>query len=168
MLILLTIPVFSVTANERPNRPGELPPYKPLSERTDYEKLFVYRCETIDETIGFADTPTGKATEYSCRAPNIGIALYAGADLGKHPPEKIAQYFVDEIAKYGVTAETFIKHDHPHGSSMEFYIDGDSWLDDPIRPSQAVEKIEALAAEAKLLLYTAGKIEAWPMDKVKD
>jgi len=158
-LVLLAVPTL---ANERPNKPGELPPYKSLSERTDYEKLFVYRCETIEETIGFAETPTGKATEYSCTGPNIGIALYAGKDLGDHSPEKVGQYYIDEIAKFGMTAEVFIKHEHPHGSSMVFYINGESYLREPIDPLSGIDLIEAIAAEAKLLLYTAGKIKVIP------
>ena len=82
---------------------------------TDHEKLFVYRCETIVKYLGFPDTPTGKATKYSCDVPAVGIAFYAGKDLGKHPPEKIAQYFIDELAKHNVKAQAFIKHDHAHG-----------------------------------------------------
>lgn len=166
LLISLSFYAISASANERPNKPGEAPPYKPLSERSKYEKMFVYRCETIEETIGFADTPTGKATEYSCAGPNIGIALYAGRDLGKHSPEKVGQYFVDEIAKFGMTAKMFIKHDHPHGSSMAFYINGESYLRDPVRPSEALKLIEAVAAESKLLLYVAGKIPEIPKNAV--
>jgi len=160
-LVLLALPTL---ANERPNKPGELPPYKPLSERTDYEKLFVYRCETIEETIGFADTPTGKATKYSCTGPNIGIAFYAGEDLGDHSPEKVGQYFIDEIAKFGMTANVFTDHDHPHGSSMAFYIDGDSWLEEPVDPLEGIKLIEGLASEAKLILYRNGKLKDIPLN----
>lgn len=164
LLISLVFAGIHAGENKRPNKPGELPPYKPLSERDDYEKMFVYRCETIAETIGFADTPTGKATKYSCDQPAIGIALYAGKDLGEHKPEKVVQYFIDEIAKYGLNAESFIKHDHLSGSFMVFYINGESYLRDPIDPLSAIDLIEGLAAEAKLLLYTAGKFTEWPQN----
>lgn len=129
---------------------------------TNQEKLFDHRCDMIAKYLGFSDTPTGKATKYSCDVPAVGIAFYAGKDLGKHPPEKIAQYFKDELAKYNVKAEIFIKHDHEYGSSMGFYINGDSWLRKPKRPSEAVKEIEALAAETKLLLFTKGRIKEWP------
>ena len=129
---------------------------------TNHEKLFVYRCKTIAKYLGFSDTPTGRATKYSCDIPAVGIAFYAGKDLGKHPPEKIAQYFKNELAKHNVKAKIFIKHGHEHGSSMGFYINGDSWLRKPKRPSEAVKEIEALAAETKLLLFTKGRIKEWP------
>ena len=45
-----------------------------------------YRCEVLIKLGGFSKTVTGKATKLSCQEPTIGIALYAGKDLGKHPP----------------------------------------------------------------------------------
>lgn len=132
------------------------------TSRTDHEKLFVYRCESIAKAIGFSETVSGRATKYSCDQPGVGIALYAGSDLGKHPPEKIAQYFKDELAKFGMISEVFIKPGHEHGSSMAFYINGDSYLSDPVRPSEATRLIEAIAAEAKLILLTKGRIKEWP------
>lgn len=134
------------------------------TSRTDHEKLFVYRCESIAKAIGFSETASGRATKYSCDQPGIGIAFYAGSDLGKHPPEKIAQYFKNELAEYGMISEVFIKHAHEHGSSMAFYINGDSYLSDPVRPSEATKLIEAIAAEAKLILLTKGRIKEWPTD----
>lgn len=86
---------------------------------TDREKLFVYRCQTIAKYLVFSDTPTGKATKYSCDA-TVGVAFYAGKDLGRHPPEKVAQYFIDELVKQNVKTEVFFKHDHEYGSSMAF------------------------------------------------
>jgi len=129
---------------------------------TDHEKLFVYRCKTIAKYLGFPDTPTGKATKYSCDVPAVGIALYAGKDLGKHPPEKIAQYFIDELAKQNIKAKAFIKHDHEYGSSMAFYINGESWLIMPLDPLEAIKKIKSLASETKLILLTKGRIKEWP------
>ena len=132
------------------------------TSRTDHEKLFVYRCESIAKAMGFSETASGRATRYSCDRPGVGIALYAGSDLGKHPPEKIAQYFKDELAGHGMISEVFIKPGHAHGSSMAFYINGDSYLSDPVRPSEATRLIEAIAAEAKLILLTKGRIKEWP------
>jgi len=129
---------------------------------TDHEKLFVYRCKMMKKYLGFPDTPTGKATKYSCDVPAVGIALYAGKDLGKHPPEKIAQYFIDELAKHNVKAKAFIKHDHEYGSSMAFYINGESWVAMPLDPLEATKKIELLATETKLILLTKGRIKKWP------
>ena len=132
------------------------------TSRSDYEKLFTHRCETIASTIGFSGTPTRRATKYSCDQPGVGIAFYAGSDLGKHPPEKIAQYFKDELAKFGMISEVFIKPGHAHGSSMAFYINGDSWLASPVDPLEGTKQIEALAAEAKLLLFKYGRITELP------
>lgn len=132
------------------------------TSRTDHEKLFVYRCESIAKAIGFSETASGRATRYSCDHPGVGIAFYAGSDLGKHPPEKIARYFKDELAGHGMISEVFIKPGHEHGSSMAFYINGDSYLSDPVRPSEATKLIEAIAAEAKLILLTKGRIKEWP------
>jgi len=126
---------------------------------SNQEKLFDCRCDMIAKYLGFSETPTGRATKYSCDVPAVGIAFYAGKDLGKHPPEKIAKYFKDELAKYNVKAEIFIKHDHEFGSSMGFYINGDSWLSLPIDPLKAVKEIDILATEAKLLLFSKGRIK---------
>lgn len=129
---------------------------------TKKQKLFEYRCEMIEKYVGFSDDPTGKATKYSCDHPAVGIAFYAGKDLGKHSPEKVAQYFKDELAKQNIKAEVFIKHGHEYGSSMAFYIIGDSWLRKPINPLDGIKEIETLAAETKLILLTEGQINEWP------
>ena len=129
---------------------------------TDHEKLFVYRCDMIRKYAGFPDTPSGNATKHSCDRPEIGIAFFAGSDLGKHSPEKIANYFKTELAKHRIKAEVFIQDNWEYGSALGFYVNGESWLKNPIPPSQAVEKIEALAAEAILILYTKGRINEWP------
>lgn len=130
--------------------------------RTQKEKLYVLRCESISRSIGFSKTPTGRATKYSCDSPGVGIALYAGEDLGKHSPEKIGQYFVDKLSKEGLKAKVFIKPDHGFGSSMAFYINGASWLDDAVDPLKAVEMLESLAAESKLSLYSKGRLQTLP------
>ncbi|SEN38615.1 hypothetical protein [Nitrosomonas marina] len=129
------------------------------TSRTDHEKLFVYRCESIAKAIGFSETASGRATKYSCDQPGVGIALYAGSDLGDHSPESIGTYFKSELTKYGMNAQVFIQDNGNYGSSMGFYINGDSWLNEPVRPSRGVELIEALAAEAKLILFKRGRIQ---------
>ncbi len=130
--------------------------------RSNYEKLFVYRCETIANTIGFSDTASGRATKYSCDEPGVGIAFYAGPDLGKHSPEKVGKHFKDELAKHGMISEVFIQDNGEYGSSMGFYINGESWLPQPIDPLEATEKIKFIAAEAKLILLTDGRIKELP------
>ena len=135
---------------------------------TKHEKLFVYRCESIARAIGFSETPTGRAMKYSCDEPGVGIALYAGKDLGKHPPEKVAQYFVDELAKEGVHAEVYIKPDHEFGSSMAFYINGDSWRREPVSPADALKLLPFLADESKLLLYAGKRIDRVPVGPIKE
>lgn len=130
--------------------------------RTDHEKLFVYRCEIMDEVLGYEENPTGQATKHSCDHTEVGIALYAGNDLGNHTPEKVAQYLMDELKKHRVNSTVFIKHKHPYGTSMAFYINGSSWLRNPVGPMRGIELIEALAAETKLILLKYGRLKEWP------
>lgn len=132
------------------------------TSRTQHEKLYVYRCESIIKSIGFSDTPTGRATKYSCDVPGVGIALYAGKDLGKHSPEKVGQHFVNALLAEGLQAEVFIKTDHEYGSSIGFYINGASWRDDAVRPSEALELLDFLADESKLILFTKGRLKTYP------
>ena len=120
--------------------------------RSEADTLFKSRCQTIASTVGFENDVTGRAREYSCRETGVGITLYAGNDLGKHPPEKIARLFRDRLAKHKVRSRVFIKKGHPYGSSMAFYINGESWLREPVQPSRGYEMIEALAAETNLIL----------------
>ncbi len=129
--------------------------------RSDKEKLFKDRCKTIEKYVGFENDVTGQARKYSCDVPGVGIALYAGKDLGKHSPEKVGQYFVDKLAAEGLKAEVFIKPDHEYGSSMGFYIDGESWLQEPARVSESIKKVDFLADEAKLILFTEGRAKEW-------
>lgn len=136
--------------------------------RTNVEKLYGDRCASIEKTIGFADTPMGHATKYSCDIPCVGIALYAGSDLGKHPPEKVGSYFVDELRVEGLKAELFIKSDHDHGSSMAFLINGASYFDNAVRPSEAAKLLRAIIAESKLILYSDGRLEEIPVRKSND
>lgn len=137
-----------------------LPSYaNPPTDEDTYLLFSGHRCDVLIKLGGFSKTVTGKATEFSCQKPAIGIALYAGKDLGKHPPEKIAQHFIDELAKHNVKAEVFIKHNHEYGSSMTFYINGDSWLKKAVGALDAVEMIDGLAAEAKLVYFTNGQIK---------
>lgn len=131
------------------------------ASRTNEQKLFENRCETIAATVGFEDNVTGQARRYSCEVEGVGITLYAGADLGKHPPEKVGKYFVDALAKKNLPARVFIEHDHEHGSSMAFYIDGQSWNGRAIDPLSATKQIDALVAEANLILLTRGRIDQW-------
>ncbi|MEW8626272.1 MAG: hypothetical protein AB2551_11010 [Candidatus Thiodiazotropha sp.] len=129
--------------------------------RSDRDKLFKNRCQTIAKYIGFDDTPSEQARKYSCDVPGIGIALYAGKDLGKHSPEKVGQYFTDKLAEEGLQSQVFVEPEHPYGASMGFYINGSSWLLEPVRPSKGVKEIDALAAEAKLILLTNGRVSEW-------
>lgn len=129
--------------------------------RTDKQKLFENRCATIARYVGFEKDTTGEARKYSCDVAGVGIAFYAGADLGKHPPEKVGQYFVEALAKEGVPAKVFIKRDHDYGSSMGFYVNGRSWQEEPVDPLKGTKLLEFLANESKLILFTEGRIQDW-------
>lgn len=134
---------------------------------TKVEKISTHRCEMIEKYLGFADSTMGRAIKHSCDMPEIGISLYAGNDLGEHSPEKVAQYFKGELAKHSMKAEVFIKSDHEYGTSMGFYINGGSWLRTPVDPLKGAELIEAMAAEAILILYTEGRISEWPKGAIQ-
>jgi len=129
---------------------------------TDQEKLGRYRCDMISKYLGFKDTVIGKARKYSCNTPEIGVALYAGEDLGDHSPEKVAQYFKDEFTKNNINAEVFIQKNHPYGTSMGFYINGESLIRNPVDPLKGIEILKGMAAEALLILYTEKRISTWP------
>ncbi len=132
------------------------------TSRTDKDKLFTNRCDTIKQYVGFEESISGQAREYSCNYTGVGIALYAGSDLGKHSPESVGQYFISELKKRGVSAQFFIKPDHEYGSSMAFFIDGRTWLLEPINPLEGIKDIDFLANETKLLLLKGGRITEWP------
>jgi len=119
----------------------------------DYQKLSFNRCASLKKYVGFSDTPLGQATEYSCKGLNIGITLYAGKDLGKHSPEKVAQLFKSKLAEEAMTAEVFIKPNHEYGTVMAFFINGESYFNDYIIPMEAIKNIDTLAAEARLFYF---------------
>jgi len=131
--------------------------------RTDRDKLFENRCETIAATVGFENDVTGAARKFSCDELGVGIALYAGADLGKHSPEKVGQYLVDALAKEGLKAKVFIKDDHDYGTGVGFYINGRSWLRESVDPVKGIEMLEGITAEAKLILLTDGRVDRYIM-----
>lgn len=131
------------------------------TSRSDEQKLFENRCETIAATIGFENGVTGQARKYSCEVNGVGIALYAGDDLGKHSPEKVGKYFVDALAAKSLPAQVFIERDHEYGSSIAFYIDGQSWNRQAVDPLSATKQIDALIAETNLILLTRGRIDQW-------
>ena len=115
--------------------------------------------------MGFEEGISGQAREYSCDVAGIGVTLYVGEDLGKHDPAAVAKHFTDYLTnKRGIPAKAFIKKKHPYGTSMAFYVNGQSWLLEPVNPLQANEKLEALSAEAKLILFTQKRVAEWIYD----
>ncbi len=119
---------------------------------TKVQKISTHRCEMIKKYLGFSDSIMGRAIKHSCDKAEVAITLYAGKDLGEHSPEKVAQYFKDELLKHHVKAEIFIRKNHPHGTSMGFYVNGGSRLKKPVDPMRGIELLEALAAETILIL----------------
>lgn len=136
------------------------------SSLTVDEKLNVYRCETVKKHVGFDGTILGDALEYSCSAPVVGVVFYAGNDLGKHSPEKIAAYMEAEFAKNGVSAKVFIKPNHGHGSSASFIVRGGREVMNPIDPLSAIKNIEGFVANIKLVFFadkliTSSELGKW-------
>lgn len=125
---------------------------------TDHEKLFEHRCDMIKKYVGYDNTPMSQAIRYSCSDLVIGIVFYAGSDLGKHSPEKVAQHFKDKLAYYGMTSEVFIKHAHNAGSSMAFFVNGEPYKGDPVGPLEAMKLLDALSADARLTYFDNGQI----------
>lgn len=131
------------------------------TERTNKEKLFEDRCQTIIETVGFEDSITGEARKFSCDVSGVGVALYAGSDLGKHSPQKVGQYFIDKLEAEGLEANLYILDEYDHGSHMEFYVNGQSSMIYSMRPSKAIKMIDGIAADAKLVLLHEGRVDKW-------
>ncbi len=130
-----------------------------------HDKLFTKRCEVIDKYLPPTSTPIGKAMVYSCTAPAVGVAFYAGKDLGQHSPDKIAKYIEASFAKNGMLAKVFIESEHRHGSSVAMMMNGGSHLYNPMNPLEAIKNIESFAAEAKLIYFTDKKISPKELEK---
>lgn len=130
-----------------------------------HEKLFVHRCATIEKYLGFKKTPIGHAMKYSCTAPVVGVALYAGGDLGDHSPEDIAKYIEASFAKNGMKAKVFIDKKHEHGSSVAMMMGGGSHLYNPVGPLDAIKSIKSFASEAKLIYFKDKKITSDELEK---
>ena len=77
-------------------------------------------------------------------------------------PEKVAQYFKSEFSKNNIKANVFIKKGHPYGSSMGFFVNGESLIRKPVDPLKGIEMIKGLAADALMMLYTEKRITEWP------
>lgn len=90
----------------------------------------------------------------------MGIALYAGADLGKHSPESVAQWFETLFKKHDINAKVFIKRNVETASRMAFYASGTSLLNEPVNPVQAINKAKFLVAESKLIFFVNFQIQA--------
>jgi hypothetical protein len=130
------------------------------------EKLNVYRCKMVKKFVGFDDTILGNALEYSCSAAVVGVVFYAGNDLGKHSPEKIAAYMEAEFAKNGILAKVFIKPNPEHGSSASFIVRGGREVMNPIDPLSAIKNIEGFVANIKLVFFadkliTSSELGKW-------
>lgn len=133
---------------------------------SDYQKLSFNRCDAIKKHQGFSESPLGEAIHYSCKGLVIGIAFYAGDDLGKHAPEKVAQLFRKKLSEQNMTSDVFVKQNHRHGSVMAFFINGESYHYDWVGPLHALETLEGLSAEARLFFLknkqiTSKELEHW-------
>lgn len=120
---------------------------------TKEEKLVTKRCESINQYLQKKPgEPVYDALHYSCNGDiNVGIALYYGPDFGKHTPDSVSAYFKGEFDKQDMTSKVFIK-EHEHGSTITFFIDGDTFSHRPMNPAKAAppEFIAGVAAESFL------------------
>lgn len=133
---------------------------------SDADKLMARRCEMLTKYVGFKDTPMGKAMKYSCDAPQIGIAFYAGPDLGDYPPEQIERVFLDRIGDRGLKAKVFTDLEHEHGSSVVFFVHGDTYLRNAVDPVEALSEVKNLINETKLIFMAYRLVTKWPDGKV--
>ncbi len=136
------------------------------SSLTRMEKLFERRCEMIEKYLGYRDNPMGHAMKYSCQEPQIGIAFYAGPDLGDYPPARIERVFLDRIGDEGLKAKVFTDLNHKKGSSVIFFINGETYLKDSVNPVKALEQVKYLVAEAKLIFISRHQVDVWPQEKI--
>ena len=107
-----------------------------------------------------------RAIHYSCTAPVVGVVFYVSNDLGKHSPEKIANYIQAEFAKNGVKAKVFIEYRHEYGSSISYIVRGGRETMNPKEPYSAIKDIEGFVANMKLVyladeLITTTELGKW-------
>ena len=129
------------------------------------EKLITQRCTAVKRYLVEDKSALRQALYYSCSAPVVGVAFYAGNDLGQHSPEKIAVYIENMFAENGMRAKVFIKHNHQSGSSVAYMIMGGRRIMNPKDPVSAISRIEGFAADAKLVFFVDGKISSSELEK---
>lgn len=113
---------------------------RPHTNLSNKEIMFERRCEMIEKYLGYDGTALSQAMKYSCQGTQIGVALRVGADLGKYPPERIRDVYIERFRKEGLNAEVFIQEELEHGSNVVFFVNGESWLKELVGPIQALEK----------------------------
>lgn len=120
------------------------------------EKLITQRCIAVKRYLVEDKSALRQALYYSCTAPVVGVAFYAGNDLGQHSPEKISAYIEDEFARNGVQAKVFITK-HKAGSTVALISRGGNFLYNPTDPVSAIKSIKSFSSEIKLA-YFADKL----------
>ncbi len=121
------------------------------------EKLNVHRCKMVSQYLTLTSSAIDQTIKYSCTAPVVGVAFYAGNDLGHHSPEKIANHIEAEFAKNGVKARVFIQDGHSSGSNISYIVRGGREVMSPKEPYSAIKSIEGFVANMKLV-YLADEL----------
>jgi hypothetical protein len=129
---------------------------------TNTQKLVEQRCDMIKRYIDTDSSVMRQAMGYSCGGDElaIGVALLAGKDLGKHSPEKVAQHFEGLLLKQKMSSKVFIQHGYEHGTSLVFFVNGSSYYANYINPVKAMESLNGLVADVRLMYFKSGQITA--------
>lgn len=111
----------------------------------------------ITQSVQFSSNPARgdnivtRAGDYSKGREVVGIAISAGADI---PPgvtlQQVGERAKQELAKFGVESEYFV-HKNPRpdaGTSIAYFIDGDSWSKNPLSYREGISKAKAVATDA--------------------
>ncbi|MEM7220015.1 MAG: hypothetical protein AAF515_16735 [Pseudomonadota bacterium] len=132
-----------------------------ITHWTNREKQFKYHCEIFEKWVEKSDNATDRAITYSCNELATAIYISPGEDMGDHSPEKLGVAIQERLQEYNVPSRVFIDPAHERGTWLAFYINGETWAGERLRPSQAIPKLKTVAAETNLILMEAGRIDAW-------
>lgn len=138
---------------------------KAEAKLSDHDILIKHRCAMIEKHMSLTSSILDKATEYSCTAPVVGVAFYAGKDLGHHSPQKVSSYILDTFNHHGIEAKIYTKLNHSYGSQVVFLMRGGRYMLNPVDPLKGISSIEGFAAEAKLVALKDGIISTAELEK---
>ncbi len=136
-----------------------------INEQTG--KFYKY-CDDIERLKTAPISTLNRARIYSCDKPaDVGVAIYAGKDLGDKPPESVGQWFERLYQAYDIDTKIFIENSDAPQTLLVFYASGTSLLTSPVNTADGVAKAKFLVAEAKLIFFVNLQIQATETEVAK-